>query len=103
MLNHQKVPGIGPVLSQRLFDWRDKIASSFRPRQGLPESEKIRVANRYAPVLLPLGQALQSAINDLEAITVSHRASEAERIKAIAAAVQNLAVAEAYIRAMKVV
>lgn len=103
MLNYQKVPGIGQVLSKRLFDWRDKLESSFRPQQGLPESERRRIAARYAPVLLPLGQALQSAINDLEAIAAAHRATEAERIKAIAAAVQDLAIAEAYVRAMNVV
>jgi DNA-binding helix-hairpin-helix protein with protein kinase domain len=101
MLNNQKVPGIGPVLSKRLFDWRDKLAGSFRPQQGLPESERRRVASRYAPVLLPLGQALQSAISDLETIAQSHRAGEAERNKAIAAAVQAKAVAEAYVRAME--
>ncbi|MBA4016470.1 MAG: hypothetical protein C0483_04720 [Pirellula sp.] len=103
MLNQQKVPGIGSVLSKRLIDWGDKLASSFRPKQGLPESEKRRVASRYAPVLLPLRQALQSAIDDLETIAASHRAREAEQIKAIAAAVQDLAVADAYVRSMKVV
>lgn len=103
ILHYQKVPGIGPVLSKRLFDWCDKLALSFRPQQGLPESEKRRLAARYAPVLLPLGQAIQAAINDLEAIAASHSACEAEGGKGIAAAVQNLAVAEAYVRAMKVV
>jgi hypothetical protein len=103
ILNNQKVPGIGPVLSKRLFDWRDKLASSFRARQGLPESEKSRIAMRYAPVLRPLSQAIQTAINDLEAIAASHRAREAEQVKAIAEAVQDLAVAEAYVLAMKVV
>jgi DNA-binding helix-hairpin-helix protein with protein kinase domain len=103
ILNYQKVPGIGPVLSKRLFDWRDKLASSFRPQQGLPDSQKRRIATRYAPVLLPLAQAIQAAISDLEAIAAAHRAREAERVKAIAAAVQDLAVAEAYDRTMKVV
>jgi DNA-binding helix-hairpin-helix protein with protein kinase domain len=102
MLNDQKVPGIGPVLRNRLLDWRNKLASSFRPKQGLPESERKRVAARYAPVLLPLRQALQSAIDDLETIAASHRAREAEQIKAIAAAVQDLAVASAYVRIMRV-
>ncbi|MDZ4684182.1 MAG: hypothetical protein SH850_03780, partial [Planctomycetaceae bacterium] len=102
ILENRKVPGIGPVLSQRLFDWRDKLASSFRPKQGLPDSQKSRIANRYAPVLLPLGQAIQTAINDLEAIAASHSAGEAVRVKAIAAAVQNLTVAEAYVQEMKV-
>lgn len=102
MLEHQKVPGIGPVLSQRLLDWRNKLASSFRPKQGLPESERKRVATRYVPVLLPLRQALQSAIDDLETIAASHRACETEQIKAIAAAVQDLAIADAHVRTMRV-
>jgi DNA-binding helix-hairpin-helix protein with protein kinase domain len=103
ILSKQKVPGIGPILSKRLFSWRDKLASSFRPKQGLPESESRRIATRYAPVLLPLRQALQSAINDLENLAAAHRASEAERINAIAEAMQDLATAEAYVRAMSVV
>ena len=102
MLNNQKVPGIGPVLSARLFEWRDKLASSFVPMQGLPESEKNRVASRYAPVLLPLGQSIQGAINELETIATSHHAREAELVKAIGAAIQNVAIAEVHLRAMKV-
>ena len=34
LLHNQKVPGIGPVLSNRLFDWRDGLMSSFRPQQA---------------------------------------------------------------------
>lgn len=103
ILDNRKVPGIGPVLSKRLFDWRDKLASSFRPQQGLPESEKSRIAVRYAPVLQPLRQAIQTAISDLDRIEASHRASEADQAKRIAAAVQDLALTEAYVRAMNVV
>lgn len=103
MLHDQKVPGIGQTLSKRLFDWRERLAKSFRPSQRLPESEERRVAARYAPKLLPLEQALRSAIDELEEIRNSHRAIEADRIKAIATAVQSLAVAEAHFRAMKVV
>lgn len=102
LLNNLKVPGIGPVLSKRLFDWRDSLAASFRPQQTLPDSEKNRIASRYAPVMLPLGQSIQGAINDLDMIAMSHRTREAEVIKAITAAVQNLAIAEAHVRAMKV-
>ena len=102
LLNNQKVPGIGPVLSKRLFDWRNRLAASFRPQQTLPDSEKNRIASRYAPVMLPLGQSIQGAINDLDTIAMSHRTREAEMIKAIAAAVQTLAIAEAHVRAMKV-
>jgi hypothetical protein len=102
ILNSQKVPGIGPVLSQRLFDWREKLAAMFHPRHGLPESEKNRIAMRYAPVLRPLSQAINAAIHDLEALAASYRAREAEQVKAIAAAVQDLAVAKKYELAMNV-
>ena len=103
ILNNQKVPGIGPVLSKRLFDWRDKLAkASFRPQQTLPDSEKNRIASRYAPVMLPLGQSIQEAINDLETIASSHRERETELLKIIAATVQSLAVAEAHVMTMRV-
>jgi DNA-binding helix-hairpin-helix protein with protein kinase domain len=101
MLSNQKVPGIGPVLSGRLFAWRDSLASSFVPKQALPESEKNRIASRYAPVLRPLGQSIQEAIQDLEAIVRSHRAREGDLLKAIGAAVQDAAIAEAHVSAMK--
>jgi DNA-binding helix-hairpin-helix protein with protein kinase domain len=102
LLNNQKVPGIGPVLSGRLFAWRDSLVASFKPQRTLPESERKRVASRYAPVMLPLGQSIQAAINDLDTIAMSHRARESDLLKAIAAAVQNVAIAEAHVRAMKV-
>lgn len=102
ILQYQKVPGIGPVLSKRLFDWRDRLTRSFRPKQGLSESEKNRVAARYAPVLSPLAQSIEMAISELEAIAASQHYQDAERIKSITAAVQELAVAEAYVSAMKV-
>ena len=101
MLNSQKVPGIGPVLSDRLFAWRDSLASSFVPKQTLPEMEKNRIAGRYAPVLLPLGQSIQAAIDELEVIVGSHRAREADLITAIGAAVQSAAIAETHVSAMK--
>jgi hypothetical protein len=102
LLNNQKVPGIGPVLSQRLFDWRASLVASFRPQQALPDSEKNRIASRYAPVMRPMVQSIEGAIHDLDTIATSHRTREAEMIKAIAAAVRNLAIAEAHVRAMKV-
>jgi hypothetical protein len=102
LLNNQKVPGIGPVLSQRLLDWRDSLAASFRPKSTLPDSEKNRIASRFAPVMLPLGQSIQAAINDLDTIAMSHRAREADLLKALGVAVQNVAIAEAYVRAMNV-
>jgi DNA-binding helix-hairpin-helix protein with protein kinase domain len=102
ILNNLKVPGIGLILSTRLFDWRHKLAKSFHGKTGLPDSEKNRIEMRFMPVLRPLSQVIQTAINDLDAISASHRAREAEHFKAIAEAVQDLAVAEAYIVSMNV-
>ena len=103
LLEDWKLPGIGFILSNRLLDWRNKLASSFRPKQGLAESEKNRIAARYASVLMPLEQAIQTAINDLEGIAVAHRNHEADLVKAIEVAVQDLAKAKAYVRVMEVV
>ena len=102
MLKRQKVPGIGPVLSGRLFEWRERIERSFIPKQALPESERSRIASRFAPELLPLRQTIQTAIRDLEGITASHRACEREVVKTIEAAVQNAAVAEAHLGALNI-
>jgi DNA-binding helix-hairpin-helix protein with protein kinase domain len=100
MLRNQKVPGIGPVLTKRLFDWREGLATSFVPKQTLPESERSRIASRYAPVLQPLGQSLQAAIRDLEGIIGSHRTRERELLKAIGAIVENAAVADEHLKAL---
>ncbi len=100
LLKSRKVPGIGPVLSRRLFDWRGQIERTFVPQQGLPESERSRIARRYAPVFLPLGQTVQAALRDLEVITSSHRARERELVKLIEAAAQNVAVAQAHLEAL---
>lgn len=102
LLLNQKVPGIGPVLSQRLFDWHDSLATSFRPKKQLPESEKNRIANRFAPVLLPLRQSIQGAVHELEEIARDQRSRDTETIRAIAAAVQQRAVAEAYLKVLKI-
>lgn len=101
ILRRQKVPGIGPTLSQRLFDWRDNLTRRFRSKQGLPESERQRIASRFAPALLPLTEVLQATLKELETIQESHRAAEATRLAAIAQAVQDLTVAEAHVEAMK--
>ena len=100
MLLYKKVPGIGPVLSQRLFDWLDWLKSSLRPQLGLPESEKSRIAKRHAPVIRPLVQSIKSAISELETIEDYHRTNDAKRISEIVVTVQELAITEAYVQAM---
>ncbi|MHB1559610.1 MAG: hypothetical protein ACYC61_19350 [Isosphaeraceae bacterium] len=101
LLKTQKVPGIGGVLWNRLFDWREEVERAFVLGKAIPESERSRIASRYAPVYLSLGQTVQSALHDLEVLTSSHRARERELVMAIEAAVQNVAVAEAHLEALK--
>lgn len=101
VLRHQKVPGIGPVLSSRLFEWHAKLASSFKPQHSLPESERSRIAMRYSPVLLPVVQTLESEIRDIDEIITSHRHYEVRQLNAIASAVQDFAVASAYVAALQ--
>ena len=101
ILGRLKVPGIGPTLSGRLFDWRDNLTRRFRSKQGLPESERQRIATRYAPALLPLTHVLQATLKELETIQESLRAAEVTRLAAIARSVQDVAVAEAHVAAME--
>ena len=82
------------MLSGRLFEWRERIERTLIPKQALPESECSRIASRFAPIV-PLGQAIQTAIRDLEGIAASHRAARREVVKTIEAAVPDAAVAEA--------
>ena len=99
MLKTQKVPGIGPVLGGRLFEWREKIERTFIPKNVLPESERSRLASRFGPILLPLGEAIQTAMRDLDAIAASHRTRERDLVDSIAGAVQNATIAEAHLGA----
>lgn len=91
MLKTTKVPNIGPVLRDRLLDWKDTVAAKFVPKQSLPESERNRIASRYAPVFLPLIQSVEAAIRDIEGFAASERSRDRERVKAIEAAVQKAA------------
>ncbi|MBV8558959.1 MAG: hypothetical protein JO116_25755 [Planctomycetaceae bacterium] len=51
LLEGTKVPGIGPVLTKRLFDWRESLAQSFKPKPGVPDAERAVVDSRYRPRL----------------------------------------------------
>jgi hypothetical protein len=87
-LKTTKVPSIGPVLRDRLLDWKNTVASKFVLKQALPESERNRIATRYAPVFLPLIQSVEAAIRDIEGFVASERDRDRERVKAIGVAVQ---------------
>jgi hypothetical protein len=100
MLNTQKVPGIGPVLTGRLFDWKNTVATKFVLKMALPEAERHRIASRYAPVFLPLIQSVQAAIRDLELFGESQRNQDRERINAIRTAVKTTAIVAANLNAL---
>jgi DNA-binding helix-hairpin-helix protein with protein kinase domain len=88
ILRTTKVPNIGPVLRDRLLDWKNSVASKFVLKLALPESERNRIASRYAPVFLPLIQSVEVAIRDIEGFAASERARDRERVKAIGVVVQ---------------
>ena len=90
-LKTTKVPNIGPVLRDRLLDWKNTVASKFVLKQALPESERNRIASRYAPVFLPLIQSVEAAIRDIEGFAASERNRDRERVKAIGVVVQRAA------------
>ena len=100
LLENQKVPGIGPVLGGRLTLWRDTLAVGFRPKQGIAEVERTRIASRFAPVLLPVGQTLAAALKELEGLIGTHRHREREILQFIGASAQRAATAEATVQAL---
>ena len=100
MLRTRKVPGIGPITTFRLNAWRASVEKSCVYRSSLPESEKSRIAARFAPTLVPLADQIEAATRDLEGIIESHKAREADLLKAIGEAVQEVAVAEAHLQAL---
>lgn len=100
LLIDHKVPGIGPVLRERLLDWQNFVASKFALKKSLPEAERNRIASRYAPSFLPLIQSVQTALRDLEIFGESQRRLDMEQINAIKAAVQKAAVISANLDAL---
>lgn len=46
-LSRVKVPGIGPVLTTRLFEWREASIRGFRPQPGLPAALRASVDQRH--------------------------------------------------------
>jgi DNA-binding helix-hairpin-helix protein with protein kinase domain len=100
ILKTTKVPNIGPVLRERLFDWKNTVESKFVLKQALPESERNRIASRYAPIFLPLIQSVEATMRDIERFAESERNRDRERVKAIGIAVQMAANATADLEAL---
>jgi DNA-binding helix-hairpin-helix protein with protein kinase domain len=39
-----KVPGIGPVLTERLEQWREELSRKFTPKAGVPDADRVALA-----------------------------------------------------------
>ena len=48
-LRTQKVPGIGPVLTQRLTEWRESLIRTFKPQPGVPRLSEQPWINATCP------------------------------------------------------
>ena len=62
-LRTQKVPGIGPVLTQRLTEWRESLVRTFKPQPGVP---------CYLPRLSQLESVLLDGPRQLREIASQH-------------------------------
>jgi len=80
-LRTQKVPGIGPVLTQRLTEWRESLVRTFTPQPGVPSVERATVDQRYRPRLSQLESGLLDGPRQLREIASQH---ESRRKNALA-------------------
>lgn len=67
-LRNIKVPGIGPVLTDRLLHWRDSLIRTFKPKPGLPDAERTAVEQKYVPRLRQLETILGDGPAQLQTI-----------------------------------
>jgi len=100
MLNYQKVPGIGPVLTERLIEWRDTISQRFRPTSTLPASERARINARFAPALMPIQQLIVSQFDEMNNLKKDHDQKLREIVNKSTLAAQNRATAQAHLDAL---
>jgi DNA-binding helix-hairpin-helix protein with protein kinase domain len=72
-LNSIKVPGIAKVLTGRLFDWRNSLARSFRPKDGVPASERAAVDQRHVPRIRQIQNSLRNGSRTLSDIVERYK------------------------------
>ena len=80
-LRTQKVPGIGPVLTQRLTEWRESLIRTFKPQPGVPSVERATVDQNYLPRLNQLESVLLDGPRQLREIASQY---ESRRTNALA-------------------
>jgi DNA-binding helix-hairpin-helix protein with protein kinase domain len=72
-LANQKVPGIGPVLTQRLREWRESLVSSFKPQPGVPSVERATVDQKHLPRLRQIESVLSDGPRQLREIAAQYQ------------------------------
>lgn len=82
-IDQVKVPGIGPVLTQRLIAWREGLIRSFTPKPGVPDSDRAALEHRHFPVLRQHQAILAAGPKQLRAIVARHESSRAKLIPEI--------------------
>ncbi|MGO8899373.1 MAG: hypothetical protein ACLQU5_13670 [Isosphaeraceae bacterium] len=100
MLKGIKVPGIGPVLTNRLFDWRESLARSFKPKPGVPDAERAVVDSRYRPRLGQLEVVLSDGSVRLKEIVNQYDSRRSTLTIQIQTVVYQLAQAESDVKVM---
>jgi hypothetical protein len=100
ILGYQKVPGIGPILSKRLMDWRTNTSKNFVPSTTLPTIERSRINARFAPALMPMQQFIVVQFDEMNNLkkNLSQKLTEISNMSTIAA--KNAATAQAHLNAL---
>jgi DNA-binding helix-hairpin-helix protein with protein kinase domain len=75
-LSRVKVPGIGPVLTTRLVEWRDTCIRSFRSQPGIPASLRTSVDQRHQGNLRKCETILANGPRQLREIVDRHEAEQ---------------------------
>jgi DNA-binding helix-hairpin-helix protein with protein kinase domain len=99
-LRNQKVPGIGPVLTQRLNDWRDSLATTFKPQQGVPSVERTTVDARHLPRLHQIESVLLDGPRQLREVSSQYESRRKNAVAQIQESVENLVRAERELEVM---
>ena len=99
-LNAVKVPDIGPVMTQRLMEWRWSRATGFKPKPGVPQSEKATLAQRYLPSLGQLEKSLAAGPARLREVVQRHEARRSALVEEARQLTRSLAQARADVEVM---
>jgi hypothetical protein len=100
-LSQVKVPGIGPVISDRLLEWKEKTTASFvyDPHLCIPASERQRLDAQYRHQLRSPADSLASSLIEIRSLLDEYNTEKTHSIEKITGMVRQLmqAIADAKI------